>query len=290
MNAKLYKISKENFPPKLQEIPDAPTHIYCEGELPDPNTHIYLAVVGSRKYTDYGKRACEDIIRGLAGHPFVIVSGLALGLDTIVHKTALEVGLPTIAVPGSGLAPNVVYPKSNFGLARSIVESGGVLLSEFEPEFEATMWSFPKRNRVVAGLCDAVLLIEATEKSGALITAKLALGYNRDVLAVPGSIFVEQSKGTNKLISRGAYAICDSNDIIEHFNLEKTEDGEHQQALFDSYSEQEIAVLRILSEPHTKSHLYEHSGLSISQCSIVISTLELKGVIKEEYGKLYRVR
>jgi DNA processing protein len=289
MNAKLYKIQPENFPPKLQEIPDKPKHLYIEGGLPDPNTHIYLAVVGPRKHTDYGKRACEDIIRGLRGQPVVIVSGLALGIDTIAHKTALEVGLPTVAIPGSGLAPNTVYPKSNFRLARTIVESQGALMSEFEPEFEATPWSFPKRNRIVAGLCDAVLVVEANEKSGALITAKLALGYNRDVLAVPGSIYVDQCKGTNSLIARGAYVITSAQGVVHHFHLESKEE-KAQQNILGIFAENEIAVLRLLNEPQSKNYLYEKSGLPISECSIVLSTLELKGVIQEEYGKIYRVR
>lgn len=289
MHVTLRKIQSSQFPPKLQEIPDAPKQLYIEGELPDPNTFIYLAVVGPRKHSDYGKRICEDIVRGLQGQPIVIVSGLALGIDAIAHKTALEVGLPTIAVPGSGLAPKSIYPKSNFSLARSIVDAGGALVSEFEPDFEATPWSFPKRNRIVAGLCDAVLVIEANENSGALITAKLALGYNRDVLAVPGSVYVEQCKGTNSLIAKGAYVATSAKDIISHFNLEKEEEKLEQKSL-EIFREDEIAVLRLLKEPQTKNYIYEYSGLSISDCSIVLSTLELKGVIKEEYGKIYKAR
>lgn len=290
MNIRLKKLSSSQFPPKLQEIPDAPPHLYLEGELPDPNSHIYLAVIGPRKHTDYGKRICEDIIRSLAGYPFVIVSGLALGIDAIAHRTALEVGLPTVAIPGSGLAPHVLYPKSNFSLARSIVDAGGALLSEFEPEFKATMWSFPKRNRIVAGLCDAVLVVEASETSGVLITAKLALGYNRDVLSVPGSVYVEQSKGSNSLIARGAYVVTSGEDVVRHFNLRVKENDNNQESLFHHFSEQEIAILRLLTEPQTKSYIYDMSGLTISQSSIVLSTLELKGVIKEEYGKIYRIR
>lgn len=290
MRTQLHKLSFEKFPPKLKEIPDCPKELYVEGTLPNPETHIYIGVVGSRKFTDYGKRACEDLIRGLAGYPFVIVSGLALGIDSIAHKTALEVGLPTIAIPGSGLAPNTIYPKSNFGLARAIIEAGGALMSEFEPEFEATPWSFPKRNRIVAGLCDATLVIEAGETSGALITAKLALSYNRDVLAIPGSIYVDQSKGTNSLIARGAYAILESKDIIRHFNLEQKDTKPNQEHLFQDITEQEMAIVRLLTEPRTKSYIYEASGLSITDNSVCISTLELKGIIKEEYGKIYRVR
>ncbi len=288
MHVTLRKIQSSQFPPKLQEIPDLPKQLYIEGELPDPSTHIYLAVVGPRKHSDYGKRICEDIIRGLQGQPIVIVSGLALGIDAIAHKTALEVGLPTIAVPGSGLAPKSIYPKSNFSLARAIVDAGGALVSEFEPDFEATPWSFPKRNRIVAGLSDAVLVVEANENSGALITAKLALGYNRDVLAVPGSVYVEQCKGTNNLIAKGAYVVTSGRDIISHFNLEKEETA--TQASFEMFREDEIAVLRLLKEPQTKNYIYEKSGLSISDCSIVLSTLELKGVIKEEYGKVYKTQ
>lgn len=288
MHVTLRKIPKAQFPQKLQEIPDSPQYLYIEGNLPDPQTHIYLAIVGPRNHGDYGKRICEDIIRGLQGQPIVIVSGLALGIDAIAHKTALEVGLPTIAVPGSGLAPNTLYPKSNFSLARSIVDAGGALISEFEPEFKATPWSFPKRNRIVAGLCDAVLVIEARENSGALITAKLAIGYNRDVLAVPGSVYIEQSKGTNNLIAKGAYVMTSARDVISHFNLEKEENT--KQTHLEIFQENEIAILRLLKEPQTKNYIYEHAGLSISESSIVLSTLELKGIIKEEYGKIYRVQ
>lgn len=286
MQVRLQKLSSQNFPPKLKEIPDAPEHLYVEGTLPNHTDFIFLGVVGPRKHSDYGKVVCKDLIQGLAGQPIVIVSGLALGIDTIAHLTALEIGLPTIAVPGSGLAPQVLYPKSNFGLTRTIINAGGALLSEFEPEFEATPWSFPKRNRIVAGLCDAVLVIEASEKSGALITAKLATNYNRDVLAVPGSIFSDCSKGANKLIKQGAFPILSSEDIISHFNL--TSSSKNTQTLFEHFSEQEIAILRLLTEPRTKNYIYEKSGLGSTECSITLSSLELKNAIKEELGKIYR--
>lgn len=289
MQVKLRKISPANFPFKLQEIPDPPKQLYIEGSLPDPNEYIYLAVVGSRKHSDYGKVACEDLIRGLARQPIVIVSGLALGMDAVAHRAALEAGLLTIAMPGSGLAPEVIAPRTHFRLSRDIVDAGGALVSEFEPEHKAAPWTFPKRNRIVAGMCDAVLIVEASEKSGALITAKLAIEYNRDVLALPGSIYSEQSKGTNKLIARGAYPITSSEDIIQHFNLQ-SEDAPDQGQLFDSFSEQEVAILRLLNEPRTKNYIYEHSGLSSSKCSIVLSTLELKDAIREEFGKIFRTQ
>jgi len=287
MKIKLRKLTYDTLPEKLKEIDDHPEYLYIEGTLPDTTKHIYLGVVGPRKYSEYGKMVCEKLIAGLTGHPFVIVSGLALGIDTIAHTTALASGLQTIAVPGSGLSPSVLYPKTNFHLARNIVNAGGCLISEFEPEFKATPWSFPKRNRIVAGLCDAVLVIEASEKSGALITAKFAIQYNRDVLSIPASIYSETSKGSNNLLAKGAYIITSTQDIIQHFNLDK-QDKPEQSQLFQSFTEKEIAILRLLIEPKTKSYIYENCGLDIVDCSITISTLELKGIIKEQGGRIYR--
>lgn len=206
-------LKPEDFPPLLLEISDAPKKLFIQGEFPkDPNL-IFLSVVGSRNHTDYGAETCRTLITGLAGLPVVIVSGLALGIDTIAHTTALEVGLTTIAVPGSGLSQSVLYPKSNLDLAQKILQSGGCLLTEYEPTFRATKWSFPRRNRIMAGLCHAVLIIEAERKSGSLITAKLATEYNRDVLAVPGSIFSLKSEGPNFFIGLGATPITSTEEL-----------------------------------------------------------------------------
>ena len=132
---------------------------------------------------------CKHLIEGLRGYPIVIVSGLAYGADAAAHRAALEVGLPTVAVPGSGLDWDILYPRANVGLAREILKAGGALLSEEEPETKAADWTFPKRNRVMAGLSRATLIIEAKELSGSLITARLTVEYNRELLVVPGSIF-----------------------------------------------------------------------------------------------------
>src|SRR5581483_11593908 len=191
-------------PSSLREIPQPPKQLWIEGELPDPETHIYVAVVGSRRASTYGKEVVSKIISGLAGQPFVIVSGLAIGIDGCAHRAALEVGLPTVAVPGSGLDRKILYPSVHRGLAEEILRSGGALLSEFDPTFRATPWSFPQRNRIMAGLCRGVIIIESSLKSGTLITARLALDYNRDVFAVPGSIFSENSSGPHSLLSQGA--------------------------------------------------------------------------------------
>ena len=188
LQTKIQKLHPEDFPLLLKEITDPPEKLYLLGTLP-PKDHKWLAVVGSRKYSNYGKEAAETLIAGLQGYPVVIVSGLALGIDAIAHRAALSAKLPTVAVPGSGLAPSVLYPSTNRNLAGDILKAGGALLSEFEPDFQATAWSFPQRNRVIAGLSDATLVVEAEQKSGALITSKFATEYNRDVFTVPGSIF-----------------------------------------------------------------------------------------------------
>ncbi len=186
MSAVIKKLSE--IPDRLREIHDAPKELFYQGEFPDADVK-YLSVVGSRKFTTYGETACQEIIKGLEGYPIVIVSGLALGIDTIAHQTALRVGLKTIAVPGSGLGDKVLYPRSNMSLRDSILKAGGCMLSEFKEDFAVTNWSFPMRNRIMAGLSHAVLIIEAEEKSGSLITARLGMEYNRDVLVLPGSIF-----------------------------------------------------------------------------------------------------
>lgn len=206
-------------PKLLSEIPDTPTYLYIRGTLPELKNTIVVTIVGSRKYSKYGKHVCQQLIAGLQGYPFVIVSGLAIGIDTIAHQTALEVGLPCIAIPGSGLHDDVLYPRRNKLLAQRIIKNGGCLLSEYQPDFKATRWSFPKRNRMMAGISHAVLVIEAQKKSGTLITANLALEYGREVLVVPGAISDHRFDGGNNLIQQGAYPITSAQDILRYFNI-----------------------------------------------------------------------
>lgn len=272
-------------PEKLKEIPDPPEELFIEGVFPDKNLK-FLAVVGSRKYSSYGKQVCEKIIAGLSGYPIVIVSGLALGIDSIAHESAILNNLITVAVPGSGLLEKVLYPKTNFHLSRKIIKSGGCIISEFNPDFKATNWSFPKRNRIMAGLCDAVLVIEAEEKSGTLITARLAMEYNRDVLVVPGEIFSKNSTGTNKLIKDGAHPVTDVSDILNMLNIK--EDGEKEKT-YDDCSEEEKEILEILDSPKTKEEVLEIFDKDISKLNIILSLLEIKGYIKESMGKIRKL-
>ena len=281
----IVKLEKSKFPKSLLEIPQPPENLYIAGSLPEED-YIYLCIVGSRKFTSYGKEACEKIIEGLKGYPIVIVSGLALGIDSIAHKKALSVGLKTLVFPGSGLSLRAMYPKTNALLAEEIVRDGGCLISEFEPDFKATLWSFAKRNRLMAGISKAVLIIEAEEKSGTMITARLATEYNRDVLAVPGSIFSPNSKGTNKLIRLGATPVTSSIDVLDAlgFNIEK--DTVHQAKLFEDLSEEEQKVIDILREPIPKDELIKKLKLPIHEANTLLSVLEIKGLIKEELGEI----
>ncbi len=281
----IIKLKPEEFPPQLLEIPQPPKTLYIRGSMPDPDL-TYLAIVGSRNYTSYGKDICEKLIKGLKGYPIVIVSGLALGIDSIAHRTALNVGLKTIAFPGSGLDDKVIYPKTNIFLAKEIIENRGCLISEFEPNFISTLYSFPQRNRLMAGMSKAVLIIEAEEKSGTLITARLALDYNKDVLAVPGSAFSSNSNGTNWLIKQGATPITKSDDILEAlgFKIEKPELSDEEK--YADCSNEEIMVINLLREPRERDDLIREMKMDIARANALLSIMELKELIKEELSEI----
>lgn len=279
------KLSKDKFPKALLEIPQPPKDLWAIGELPDENL-VYLSVVGSRKFTSYGKEACEKIIAGLKGYPIVIVSGLAMGIDAIAHKKALSVGLKVLVFPGSGLSFEAMYPKTNMMLAKEIIENGGCLISEFEPNFKATLWGFPMRNRLMAGISKAVLIIEAEERSGTLITARLTTEYNRDLLVVPGSIFSPNSKGVNRLLRQGATPVTSSQDVLEALGFELPEDKEKQARLFFDLLPEEKIVFDLLREPVERDNLIRAMKMPIPTANALLSVMEIKGLIKEEFGNI----
>lgn len=275
----------ESLPRRILEIPDKPKELYIEGQYPDENLK-FLAIVGSRKYTSYGKDVCEKIIRELRDYPIVVVSGLALGIDSIAHEEAIKNNIKTVAVPGSGLSEKVLYPRTNFNLSRKILRSNGCLVSEFKPDFKATNWSFPQRNRIMAGLCDAVLVIEAEEKSGTLITARLAMEYNRDVLVVPGQIFSKNSTGTNKLIKDGAHPVTCVSDILNILGLKENTQNDKN---YEDCSEEEKEILLLLKSPISKEELLFICGKDITTLNMILSLLEIKGYIKETMGEIKRL-
>jgi len=281
----IYKLKPEQFPKPLLEIPQPPKTLYIRGKLPNPDM-IYLAVVGSRKYTSYGRDICKKLIQGLKSYPIVIVSGLALGIDTIAHESALEAGLTTISFPGSGLDNSVLHPRTNIRLAQKIVDSGGCLISEMEPSWKATLYSFPQRNRLMAGISKAVLIIEAEEKSGTLITARMALDYNRDVLAVPGSAFSSNSNGTNWLIKQGATPITNSKDILEALGFEIEKEKKSDKDKYVDCSKEEMKIIELLREPVERDELVRESGMDIAKANALLSIMEIKELIKEEFGEI----
>lgn len=279
-------IHETEFPELLKEISDAPKELFIRGSLPDPTTHKYLCVVGSRKHSNYGKEVCEKLIEGLSGYPVVIVSGLALGIDSIAHRAALTHGLATVAIPGSGLNWDVLYPRGHANLGKQIIESGGALLSEFSNDFKATPYSFPQRNRLMAGMSHATLVIEATERSGTLITSRLATEYNRDVLTIPHSIFSQSAGGPHMLLRLGAVPIRNSADILEVLGLEETQKEDHSQRADLTGHEQN--VMRLLSEPKARDELIKALNLPIAEANVLLSAMELKGLLKEHLGEIHR--
>jgi DNA processing protein len=290
MAYKIVQLERKDWPPLLEEIPQLPKKLFYAGAVPDWKRKL-LCIVGARKNTNYGKEAVETFIEGLRGYLITIVSGLALGIDSIAHRAAMKNGLPTISVPGSGLSKEVLHPQSHTRLAEEIIEKGGTLMNEFEPEFKATHYSFPQRNRIMAGMSNATLVIEAEKKSGTLITARLATEYNRDVLALPGSIFNTTSSGPHMLIRLGATPIRNSDDLLEALHLEKVggEEKNDERKYFDC-SEKEMLVIKLLVEPLERDEILrqmntEHN-LSVGETQTLLSLLELKGLIKETLGQI----
>lgn len=279
------KLDKKEFPKAILEIPQPPKVLYIRGNLPEGN-FIYLTVVGSRKYTSYGRDICQKLINGLKGYPIVIVSGLALGIDSIAHRSAIDSGLTTISFPGSGLDNFALHPQTNIRLAEEIEKSGGCLLSEFEPNFKATLYSFPQRNRLMAGISKAVLVIEAEERSGTLITARMALDYNRDVLAVPGSAFSSNSNGTNWLIKEGATPVTKSEDILIALGFEIEKPKLSDEEKYADCSKEEIKIINLLREPMPRDELIRASRLPTSEANALLSIMEIKELIKEELGEI----
>ncbi|MCA9366117.1 DNA-processing protein DprA [Candidatus Kaiserbacteria bacterium] len=276
------------FPPLLREIPQPPKQLNYRGELPPPDLKL-LAVVGSRHYTNYGKQAVEHLIRGIAGYNIGIVSGLALGIDSLAHEAALTASLYTLAIPGGGIDDSVIYPARHKPLARRILESGGGLLSEYEPTFRATTWSFPARNRLVCGIAHATLVIEAGEKSGSLITARMASDYNRELLVVPGSIFSDNSKGTHQFLKLGATPVTDANDILLALGIDPDQKVTTSKTLSASTnSPLETKVLSLLGEPLQRDELIRRLGLPVSEAATLLMQMELSGLITEQADMYYK--
>lgn len=280
-------IGPDAFPALLREIPDAPKLLYIRGSLPPPDIEL-LAVVGSRACTPYGQRTVHTLITGLARSPVAIVSGLALGIDAEAHKAALELGIPTIAVLPSSADEASIYPRNHVSLAQRILEKGGALISENKSPFKPMLHSFPERNRIMAGMCKATLIIEAGEKSGTLITARLALDYNHEVLAIPHELGKQSGAGVNRLIREGATLVRSADDIREALGLTSTTIGE-QLSFPTDLSAVELQILQLLTEPRERDELIQKTGARAQDVNIALSSLQIRGLITERLGKIEKV-
>lgn len=285
MSFPILEVSKEEFPALLREIPQPPESLTYRGALPPPDIHL-LSVVGSRKYTSYGKQVIDELINGLKGYPIGIVSGLALGVDSLSHEAALRNNLYTLAIPGGGLSDEVIYPATHKPLARKILEAGGGLLSEYAPDFQATTWSFPKRNRLVAGISRATLLIEAAEKSGTLITARMTVDYNRELLVVPGNIFAQTSAGVHQFLKLGATPVTTAKDILDVLGIEERNSDHTTPGLV--LSEQEAQVIALLQVPCHRDEIIRKLNLNTTaQAAQLLMMMELSGYITS-HDNIYR--
>lgn len=279
------------YPRLLLEIPAPPPILYYQGEL-NGEIKNRLAVVGSRKHSAYAEKATAELLPPLIEAGIEIVSGLALGVDSLAHQTTLNHQGKTLAVLGSGLNPANIYPWSNRRLAENIITSGGALISEFPPDTPPYKQNFPQRNRIISGLCQATLIVEAKDKSGALITANFALEQNREVLAVPGNIFSEFSAGPNKLIKAGAKTITAAEDILEVFKIESpAEPAKEKLKKRTHYQPENIieaAVYNLIkqagerAEKITTDEIIKISKLDIATINSTLSILEIKGVAKND--------
>ncbi len=280
-----------DYPKHLKNIYNAPTLLYTKGNVSIMNEPS-VTIVGSRKFTSYGKQATEKIVTDLVNAGIHIVSGLALGIDAISHHTCLKSSGngKTIAVLGGGIDETSIAPRTNLNLSNYILNSGGVIISDFVPYTKPSKGTFPARNRIMTGITDITLVIEAHVNSGTLITAQLAIDYNKHLFAVPGSIFSQASTGTNNLIKKGhAKILQDASDILNLLNIDKKNDAIND---YIPSSEEEIKIFEILLKnpdglPIDK--IIQSSNLKESDVGSTLVLMELDGGVKNLGGNIFTV-
>lgn len=285
INISIVTIRSDAYPELLKEIDSPPILLYCKGDVSLLKSEC-LGVVGTRRATKYGKEVCEKMIRDIASDNITIVSGLADGIDTIAHKSCLEVKGKTIAVLAGGLLN--IYPYNNIGLSEKIVENGGLLITEYKPGEQSLTFHFPIRNRIIAGLSKGVFIVEATEKSGSMHTKNFAIDYNREVFALPARVGDIYSVGCNKIIQNGqARMVLQSKDIIEFFG-KQLNNTETSKAIQLTYDEQMIYDALIGQELH-----FDEIAVKVSMDTKTLTTMlmrmELKGLIIKLPNNYYKL-
>ena len=285
-------ITNMSYPKRLLNCYDSPTLLFYKGEA-ELNSEKVVAVIGTRSHTEYGKQITEKLIEELTEQNVVVISGLAHGIDAIAHKTAIKNNLLTVGILAHGL--DQVYPAQHTGLAKDMLKSGGGLLTEFRSKSKPDKHNFPTRNRIVAGMSDATIVVETGIKGGSMITAELANNYNKDVFAFPGKVTDTKSAGCNYLIKNNkAVLLTDAQELIELMSWEKKDQKTkalNQKELFIELNENEKIIIAILREKNAV-HIDEinfKSGLSSSSVAAAILNLELRNVVLSLPGKQYQI-
>lgn len=281
------KITDKEYPRALKKITDAPKILYIKGKF--PIAKHYVGIVGSRRYTIYGKQSALEIGSGLAKSEIIIVSGMAEGIDTFAHKSALQNNTPTIAVLGTGLDKKSIYPQSNLKMVDEIIKQGGCIISEFPEKTRGTKFTFPKRNRIISALSDALIVVEAKEKSGSLITASYSKSYKKPVFAVPGSIFSQHSAGCNKIIkNNSAKIITNYRDVLLELNI-ISNDPKKQISMLGLTNNEKMVLKALLEKPCDIDTLIQKTELPAQEVCIAISNLEIDGKIKNLGGNNFSI-
>ncbi len=279
-------IEDKNYPESLKKIPNAPKVLYYRGNFEIVCADNCFAIVGTRRPSPYGQQATLQIAGELADEGLTIVSGMAPGIDTFAHQACVERGKKTVAVLGTGLDKESIYPQQNLQLAKKIIENGGCLVSELPPGTHGSKFSFPKRNRIISGLSLGVLVIEAKEKSGSLITVKYAKEQRKKLFATPGQIFSSNSKGPNKLIKEGAKLVEGANDILEELGFSQQK---IQKEFFAENQEEHLILMVLKEESLYIDRIIEKTKLNARVVATKLALLEISGRIRNLGGNVYAI-
>jgi DNA processing protein len=271
------------YPPNLRQVYNPPPVLYVRGSI-ETRDEWAVALVGTRRASVYGKEAAQMLSAGLAQAGVTVVSGLARGIDTAAHRACLDAGGRTLAVLGCGV--DIVYPQENARLAAEIVERGA-LVSEYPLGTRPESRNFPPRNRIVSGLALGTLVVEADVGSGALITADFAAEQGREVMAVPGSIFARNCRGTNRLIQQGAKMVCSVSDVLEELNLTMVSEQAQVRAILPENETEALLLKHLSAEPLHVDALGQAVHLPIAQVSSTLALMELKGLVRQVGGMSY---
>ena len=282
---KTISIEDEGYPKQLKKIKNAPKILYYKGNLSAANKPC-IGIVGARRCSVYGKQIAMDFASNLSNAGIVVVSGLAPGIDSFSHQSVVEKGKETIAVLGTGIDEKSIYPQSNLQLSRKIIENNGCLISEYPNGTLGTKFTFPNRNRIISGLSEGILVVEAKQKSGTFITADWARKQGRKIFAIPGSIFTQNSQGCHSLIKQGAKLAENAQDILKEFNKQTLNLNFEKQIFGDT--EQENLILRALEQgPLHIDEIAKRAKLAPPETNSVIVVLEMKDIIRNLGGNIF---